>query len=374
MLPEQSSQNSVNWPAVKKLAFFSIAATVVILSIAYFFQSLLFSLSCSILFAYILAPVVDWMVASHEERRPFACFLLILCFLSLLGVLIASLLPEIYRQVVNIVGLIPEALEYTIANIEPLKKILIKTRLAGAYDLEKVISEINLFQQFSGQLQSVGRALWESTPSFLGGVMNFALVPIVLFFLLNDLPGIRRGLAFLTPPDMREPLQGFVGRVDKTLRSVIKGQLMVAGVLGVLYMIGLRLVGLESALAIGAIAGVCRIVPYLDVIVGIALSLIVIITQHLGLGMFIGVCLVFLGVQVLDGLVITPRVIGERVGLHPGVVIASVMAFGDWFGFVGIIVAVPTVAVIKVLLQTILPYYRLSSFYVSSEKNVAKLP
>ena len=139
--------------------------------------------------------------------------------------------------------------------------------------------------------------------------------------------------------------------------------MIVAAILAVLYVVGLSFIGLPQAVAIGVVAGICRMIPYLDVVVGGGLSLIVLLADFQGATQLLSVAIVFLVVQAIDGLLITPRVVGERVGLHPMVVITSVLAFANWFGFWGVLVALPVVAIVKALLVTARPFYLASQLY-----------
>ncbi len=164
-----------------------------------------------------------------------------------------------------------------------------------------------------------------------------------------------------------EPVKDVAVSVDHTLRNVIKGQITVAGILTLMYVIGFGLVnilfGFPSAIAIAIVAGVCRIVPYLDIFVGLVLSGIVITSNFQNWGQVIGVVGVIAVVQLIDGMYITPRVVGERVGLHPLIVILSVLAFADWFGFWGVLLAIPTVAVAKIVFMSLMPLYRSSQVF-----------
>lgn len=365
-MQDMQPSSSVNWARVQRLVWYCVFFITLTVLGAVLYRALLLSLSLSLFLSYLLAPLVDWITERHHARRPWVVSLLIVTLLSLVAVLVASLLPEIYGQFLGILKLMPKALEFLIERVEPLKHMAVASGFIGLEEIDRAVAQFNPVRQVTGQIQGAMETLWSSTPTLLGGVINFGLVPVLMFFILNDLPKLQAALTDMTPPDLRVSMRQFVERIDRTLRSVLKGQVMVALTLAVLYMAGLSAIQLKSGLAIGAIAGICRIVPYLDVMVGISLSLIVIITQTSGFGQLVGVLVVFLVVQVMDGMIITPRIIGERAGLHPGVVIGSVIAFGDWFGFVGILIAVPVVAILKVLVQISFPYYRLTPFYAAA--------
>lgn len=352
-----------DWPTIRRLVIFSGIIVLGLTFGAIVYQALMLSLSLSLFLSYLLAPLVDKLSSRRPELRPYFCLSMILMLLGFVVIIIAALIPQIYDQLLEISKVFPHAVEYMMGRLEPVRRFILSTGFVESATIDRALGELNIVNQAAMQARGFVEKLWQSTPSLFGRVINFALVPVLLFFLLNDLPRLRLAAQMITPPDLRKPMAEFRDKIDRTLRSVLKGQLLVALSLACLYMFGLSFTGIKGGLAIGAIAGLCRIVPYLDVVVGMFLSLVVIITQHGGVTELIAVCAVFLLVQVLDGMIITPRIIGERAGLHPGVVIASVIAFGDWFGFVGVLIAVPVVAVIKVVLQASLPYYRLSHFY-----------
>lgn len=363
MLVSLVREQYADWQTIRRLVIFSGMLFLIMAFSAIVYQALMLSLSLSLFFGYLLAPLVDKLSAKRPENRPFYCLAIILMLLGFIGIVIAALIPQIYDQLMEISKVFPSAVDYIVERLEPVRRFVLSTGFVESATIDSALGDFNLVDQAATQARGFMEKLWASTPSLFGRVLNFALIPVLLFFLLNDLPRLRSGAQMITPPDLRKPMADFRDKIDLTLRSVLKGQLLVALTLACLYMFGLSVAGISGGLAIGAIAGICRIVPYLDVVVGMFLSLVVIITQHGGVSELIAVCAVFLVVQVLDGMVITPRIIGERAGLHPGVVIASVISFGDWFGFVGILVAVPVVAVIKVVIQASLPYYRLSRFY-----------
>jgi predicted PurR-regulated permease PerM len=139
-------------------------------------------------------------------------------------------------------------------------------------------------------------------------------------------------------------------------------------ILGLIYTIGLPSVGLEAGAAIGVVAGVCRIIPYVDVIVGGLLSAIVIIYTGASAFTAFGTVAIFAGAQTLDAILITPRVIGDRVGLHPLIVMLSVLSFGYWLGFYGVLLAIPLLALGKVTVDMFLPYYLNSAAYRPREE------
>jgi predicted PurR-regulated permease PerM len=359
---EQLSQ-----PQARRLAQFSLVLLAVVIMLGIVYRSLIVSLAIAFFLAYLLAPIVDFANLRLRMSRGHSSLVLLVVGFSLVIFGVVSLVPLIYNQALNILKQIPEGIAHLLLIISPIKQWLISMGFLEFKAIEDAFAEFDLVRTFTTQLRVALEQLWYSTPTFLGGVINLGLVPIFVFFLLKDLPFLKLGFVQLVPPTLRPEVTTFFGQLDLKLKSVLKGQVIVAFILGILYCLGLSIVGIESALAIGVVAGICRIIPYLDVVVGIGLSLLVIITSNADLMQFVGVGIVFLVVQLLDGMIITPRVIGERAGIHPAIVIASIVAFADWFGFWGVLIAIPFVAFGTVVVQTFNPVYRVSNFYNSRD-------
>jgi predicted PurR-regulated permease PerM len=284
----------------------------------------------------------------------------------------ALIVPKIYRELLLIVVKVPKAIDYLTELFEPIKELLIRDSFFSGNQFTQFLNDFNFVGSFSSTGTNALSQLLSSTPVVIGGAINLLLVPVFTWFLLTYSKQIRVYLKSLIPVDLRAIVKANLQRTNVILWGILKGQLLVASILAVFYMVGFSIIGLQSAIAIGAIAGLCRVVPYLDVIVGALLSFIVIISQSSGLGMMIGVAAVIAIVQAIDGMVITPRIIGDRAGIHPVLVIASVISFGDWFGLLGIVIAVPAVAVVFASLQEAMPYYRNSPFYLGKDSHRSK--
>jgi predicted PurR-regulated permease PerM len=286
----------------------------------------------------------------------------------LISVIVAVIIPSLYSQGEEIYRLGRDASMVLIPKwISTVKDNVLDYGLMTGEEFDSSLRDISIYENALDQVSTTVASLWNSTPEFLGHIANLALVPVFTFFMLEDLPAIKVGLSRLCPKDLKNMMGTSMKNVDSTLRSVMKGQLKVAAILGVLYMIGFTALGLKAAIVIGLIAGICRIVPYMDILVGGVLSILVILTNFQGPGQFLGVIVVIGLVQALDGMIITPRVIGEKVGLHPGVVIGSVLAFGGWLGLAGVLLAIPVMALLKLSITAVLPFYYASSLYDPSK-------
>jgi predicted PurR-regulated permease PerM len=204
---------------------------------------------------------------------------------------------------------------------------------------------------------------FSSTVSLILTILGYFIIPVYLFYLLADLPQLKRFVESFIPERFQSTYHEKLGEVDTVLAGFIRGQLSVCAILALLYSIGLYFIGIDLAIAIGTLAGITFIIPYVGTIIGILLSVVMaflkfhdILHPLLCLGWF---CLV----QGMEGMVITPKVVGSTVGLHPLVAIVALLIGGQIFGLMGMLLAVPVVAVLQVFLRSLAIYYRNSEFY-----------
>lgn len=359
-------QSVVDWARLRRLMVFSACLTAFVSIVGLFYRSILIPILVSIFMSYLIAPLVDSFEKKFRVARVYLVTVILCLILAGIGVSMAGLVPVVYRQSLAILAQIPGAMNYISDRIDPLRQSLSESGYASLSRIDALLARFDLWSNVSGQVNAGVQKLLQTTPGVLTGLLNTMLTPILVFFILVDLPRLRRLIDKLVPRDLKNPVKDLLVKIDEMLRSVLKGQVMVAGILAIFYMFGLSLIHLESGLAIGLIAGLCRIIPYFDVVIGISLSLIVVITTGAGFAKLAMVGVVFAVVQILDGMIITPRVIGTRAGLHPIMVIASVIAFSDWMGFWGVLVAVPVVAIAKVLLESGVVVYLQSPFFRAS--------
>lgn len=347
---------------LRRLIVFIATSLVLVSVVATIYGALLVPLITSAFLTYLLEPLVR--IVERWLPRPLAVALMVLG--SVLAIIIAGikLAPLLYQELSLIVQQIPGALNTLMTSwLGVARKFISNLGVVDEVSLQNLFEVGPIVSRFANQLQAGVPNLWKAGASVAGGLLNMLLIPVLTFFFLKDRQRIAMALTSAVPLDLRTPLRRLLMKIDRTLRSVLKGQAIVAGLLGVLYVLGLSIVGVQSAVAIGVIAGICRVIPYMDVIVGGALSAIVLISNHASWGQLLSVALVFATVQAVDGILITPSVIGERIGLHPMVVVLSVIALGDWLGFWGVLLAVPVAAICKVVVEASFAYYRRSRTY-----------
>lgn len=194
-------------------------------------------------------------------------------------------------------------------------------------------------------------------------VGNLVLIPLVLFYLLLDWHGLLRRLAGLVPPRLAPSVQSFVADCNQILGQYLRGQLLVLGILAVFFTTGLWLVGLDLALPVGVFTGLAFFVPYLGFGLGLLLATVSALLQFGSMGGMLLVWLVYALGQGLESAFLTPRLVGESIGLHPLAVIFALLAFGQLFGLVGILLALPLSAVLVVAARRVKAAYLASQFF-----------
>ena len=200
-------------------------------------------------------------------------------------------------------------------------------------------------------LKTVWTHVSASGGALLTAVANLLLVPVVTFYLLRDWDELVAWIRGVVPPRALPKIGSMARETDEVLGAFIRGQLTVMAALTVYYWIALWLAGLDLALLVGLIVGLISFVPYLGAIVGVLTAVIAMLVQTQELLPFVWLAVVFGIGQVLESNVLTPWLVGDKIGLHPVAVIFAVMAGGQLFGFVGVMLALPVAAVIAVLLR-----------------------
>jgi predicted PurR-regulated permease PerM len=222
--------------------------------------------------------------------------------------------------------------------------------------------------QIAATIQSKGAALAETLIGSVMGVISAAVfllvVPVVAFYLLVDWDHMIARIDHLLPRDHAPVIRRLAGEIDTVLSAFVRGQLTVCLVLGIYYSAALMLAGLQFGLVVGALAGAITFIPYIGAIIGGALAIGLALFQFWGDWVAIGiVAAIFAAGQFLEGNVLTPKLVGKSVGLHPVWLLFALSAFGTLFGFVGMLVAVPVAASLGVLTRFALGQYHDSLLY-----------
>jgi predicted PurR-regulated permease PerM len=205
-----------------------------------------------------------------------------------------------------------------------------------------------MFGNWSGK---VLLSVTKSGGALAAAVLSLFLIPIITFYMLRDWDSIVAHIGALVPESQRETVFSLARDSDEMLGGFLRGQLLVMFALAIIYSLGLSLVGLEFAIAIGVVSGLVSFVPYLGFVFGIGLAGLTVALEPEPLWQLIGVIATFSIAQFIEGSVLTPKLVGDRIGLHPVIIIFAVAAGGQLFGFFGILLALPAAAVLSVLVR-----------------------
>ena len=300
----------------------------------------------SALLAYIGDPLADRLQRLKLPRTiAVVCvFLLTFLFLALLVLLV---LPLIKAQI----GALLQALPGIVAEFEQVWLPRL-TSILGIEPGDKIGlgSFLSRYGDMAGNWGgTVLLSVSKSGGALAAAVLSLFLIPILTFYLLRDWDWILQRLGALVPSAQSNTVYALAQQTDEVLGAFLRGQILVMIALSAMYSLGLTLVGLEYAIAIGMVAGLVSFVPYLGFVFGIALAGLTVAMEPDPLLRLIGVIATFSIAQMIEGSVLTPKLVGDRIGLHPVVVIFSIAAGGQLFGFFGILLALPAAAVISVL-------------------------
>jgi predicted PurR-regulated permease PerM len=302
--------------------------------------------------AYVLSPLVKGLLRISAGALPvlLAVGVVELLFLVLALAILLLVVPILAKELPLMREQLPGLLLKAQAVLAPwLKELGIDMALDPASLKAFIIKYFNTSVEDSldGWLTSlrIGGSV------ALAVVGNVVLIPVALFYLLADWDRFVAQVVGLVPQRMRPGFDGFVAEVDEVLGQYLRGQLTVMVILAVFYSAGLALFGLDLALPIGVFSGLAVVIPYLGFGVGLVLALLAGLLQFAAWKAALMVAVVFGLGQLLEGFVLTPRLVGERIGLHPLAVIFALLAFGQVFGFVGVLVALPASAILLVCLR-----------------------
>lgn len=298
--------------------------------------------------AYICDPLVD-RIEVRGHSRILGTILVMLGLLLIFALLAAILIPLIQAQARHLMQQFPLLLEWGRETLLPW------LRHTFGIDLEQDQAELMAWVKSHlaelSQLTAYLPNLKDGGMILLNFLTNLILVPLVAFYLLRDWDKLVAQTADWIPATARSRVEALAREIDAVLAEFIRGQLSVIVIMILFYSVGLWLAGLQHALAVGMIAGILVFVPYLGVVVGVLLGTLAALAQGAELMGLLPIWGVFAGGQLLEGMAITPWLVGDRVGLHPVAVIFALMAFGQLFGFFGLLLAIPASAALLVALR-----------------------
>lgn len=340
---------------------------IILLLLIFSLQPILMPFLVAALFAYLMDPVADKLEEKKLSRT--LAVALIFFVMSIVSSLLALLIvPLLGKQLISFVYRLPDYVAWLQGHILPYLSSNFGIHIdAIPVDEMKNLLKEN-WQQAGSVVTHVIKSATASTLSLVTWAANIILIPVVSFYLLRDWDTLMEKIRSILPRPWEALIIKLAKECDEVLSAFIRGQLLVMTALGFIYAIGLSIVGLDVALFLGTLAGIASIVPYLGAIVGICSATIFAYVQFHEIMPVVYVLLVFGFGQMLEGMLLTPLLVGDKIGLHPVAVIFAIMAGGQLAGFVGILVALPVAAVLMVFLRHLHVEYKISNLYLNDNE------
>ena len=340
---------------------------LVLAALVYGLGSALGPLVIAFIFSYLTYPLIS-KLEKKGLSRAWALSGLLVGATLITFVLLASVGPKLVEDFQSFISQSPKILERTLAKAEALF-----AKAGYSLDLSKnqlkdlVLSKAqNLPTEV---LASIGKSLQTAAGSLAEPILwllNLFLIPMFYVYLVMDFEKVQRGLSELVPMGWRPKLGRYFKISNTVLNGYLRGQILVACALALLYSFGLSLVGLKFGLLIGLLSGLLSLIPYVGFFIGFSLALAVAISESVGMNTFIGIIAVFSVVQALEGFVITPKLVGNKVGLSAFATVLALIIGGNLFGLLGMFLAIPMAAVLKSLLRELIYEYKRLPFYTGT--------
>lgn len=317
------------------------------------------------LLAYLFDPMVN-RLQLYRVPRTLAVALVLTGLTLIMVLLLVLLVPMLEQQIVWLVKQFPHYIDVIQLQL-PLwaERLGVDPALFNIAAIKQLVLD-NLgdtMAKSGGIAMTLFKSVSSSGMAIVAWTANLLLIPVVLFYLLRDWDVLLARIDELLPRNYQPLVKQLATESDQVLGGFLRGQLSVMLALSLIYSVGLWFAGLKLALLIGMLAGLVSFVPYLGFIVGIIAASVAMLLQTHELMSLLPIFMVFGVGQMLESMLLTPWLVGDRIGLHPVAVIFAVMAGGQLFGFVGVLLALPTAAVLAVLLRYAHQRYKTSSLY-----------
>ena len=343
-------------------AWLLIVVGLILAGLLYILQPVLTPFLVGIGIAYLADPFADRLEARGWPRSMATAIVFLVLILLLIG-LFLGIYPLLIKQIQTLVQMLPSIEIWFNATLLPwLQSSLGLDVKSMKLDLvtEGLAAE---WKQTGGVISRVAKYATESSMGLISTLGSVAMVPVVAFYMLRDFDLVTERIKMLLPLSIQPQVNAWAIESNNVLAAFMRGQLLVMLSLGAIYALGLHLVGLNYALLIGVLAGLASVVPYLGFVVGIAAALTISLFQFDNYLPLVTVLVVFSVGQIVESFVLTPLLVGDRIGLHPVAVIFAILAGGQLFGFMGVLLALPIAAVIMVLLRHLHKGYINSDLY-----------
>lgn len=315
----------------------------------------------SLILAYLLDPIVDFFEAKKIKRERVILWL-VFFLVFIVSLALVFLVPLLINEIRDFIASIPQIKEFVIEKVN-----LIQSKLTEFGLLEE---KFQLDDKILGKVQQIMETVFNASLKFtmaasstITQILNIILIPFLTYYFLADFDRMRLGILKLVPIPQQNFIADVARKADRIIGLYLRGQLFVCTIIAVLTSFGLWVLGVQYAILLGTMAGIANLIPYVGLTVTLIIAAIVSLFGPNPWVDLIKVGGVFWGVQFLEGSFISPRVVGKVTGLHPVVVMIALLLFASFFGFLGLLLAVPVTAVAKALLVEWHDRYIQSDFY-----------
>jgi predicted PurR-regulated permease PerM len=344
------------------LAFFLVTGGLI-----YLLAPVLMPFVFAAILAYLGDPIADRLevikIKSFQLGRTNAVIVVFIAILFIISSILVILIPKIEFQISFFISNFPKYVAWLNETVIPW----LEQRFGWEVSLiegDKILALLKShWQKAGGGLLALMGSVSRSGAVLAAWMMNLILIPVITFYLLRDWDHLVEKVHGLLPRRVSPTATKLASETDVVLSAFLRGQFYVMLALGAIYSIGLWIIDLNLALLIGMMAGIVSFVPYLGSIVGFTVACVAAILQFQDIMYLIPVSIVFAVGQSLEGMLLTPLLVGDKIGLHPVAVMFAVLAGGQLFGFLGVLLALPVASIVMVFLRHIHDIYRDSSFY-----------
>nr|WP_206703876.1 AI-2E family transporter [Paenibacillus polymyxa] len=314
---------------------------------------------------YLLNPLVD-VLERNKVKRVYSIVVLFLLIIGIIAIVVTSVVPVIRDQIQGLIQNVPAYTEQVKQQFERL----IGSNFVNQFQNTIQIDPSELASKASEKLSGFINNAWTGVGSFLGviteTVLAIATVPFILFYLLKDGHKLPQWILKMLPPMFRKETDRIMTEMNHQVSSYIRGQIIVSFCIGVLLYIGYLIIGLDYSLTLAVIASFTSVVPYLGPVIAITPALIVaIVTSPI---MLLKMVIVWTVVQLIEGKFISPQIMGKSLRVHPITIIFVILTAGNLFGVVGIVLAVPGYAVLKVIVTHLFSFFQKRSHLYEADK------
>jgi predicted PurR-regulated permease PerM len=309
--------------------------------------------------AYLLNPVLGRMV-HHGVSRAVGAALLLFTFIAIVAIAITFVAPTVAHQASEFVANLPQFVE----NLTVWTREHVGIQLPSDWKAYVASEHLQtMLSDASGPLREIATAAVGGVFSVLGVLAELLLIPVFSYYFLADWPNLLRRIDHMVPPRRRADVREVARDIDRVVAGWVRGQAIVTTTLAILYAIGFTVIGMPLSLPIGLLVGGMTVIPFVGTFVGASIALLVTLAAGGGLQMLGMVAGVILCLHLLEAAMLTPKIVGHRVGLSESGALLAVVAGGKLLGFVGVVLAVPIAATIAVLVRYAVRFYEHTAFF-----------